>query len=64
VAGVFVAGTNTGAGLMELNDGTGTAIVEAGVNPDGAGVVRTGPNMRGFGVGLVGLVPSMILGKP
>jgi hypothetical protein len=39
-------------------------MVEAGVNPNGAGVVRAGPNMRDFGVGLIGLVPSMILGKP
>lgn len=52
------------AGLLQLSDGTGTVMVEAGVNPNGAGVVRTGPNMRGAGVGLVGLVPSFILGKP
>ncbi len=61
---LFVAGTSTGAGLMQLTDGTGATMVEAGVNPDGAGVVRTGPNMRGFNVGFVGLVPSLIVGKP
>ena len=52
------------AGYLQLKDGGGTAMVHAGINGNGAGVVNTGPNMRGFGVGLVGLVPSMILGKP
>ena len=62
VVGVIAA--NPQAGLLQLTDSGGTTMVEAGVNPNGAGVVRTGPNMRGFGVGFVGLVPSMILGKP
>jgi hypothetical protein len=53
------------AGLLQLTDGGGGVMVEAGVSAkDGAGIVRTGPNMRHSGVGLVGLVPSFILGKP
>jgi hypothetical protein len=52
------------AGFLQLKDSSGTAMVYAGINGNGAGVVNTGPDMRGFGVGLVGLVPSMILGKP
>ena len=52
------------AGFLQLKDSAGTAMVYAGINGNGAGVVNTGPDMRGFGVGLVGLVPSMILGKP
>ena len=60
--GTLSAGTRSG--LLYLTDGGGTPMVEAGVNPDGAGVVRAGPNFRNFGVGIVGLTPSMIIGKP
>ena len=52
------------AGFLQLTDGGGTVMVESGVNPDGAGVVRTGPNMKTPGIGILGLVPSYILGKP
>lgn len=61
---LFVAGMSTGAGLMQLTNAAGATMVEAGVNPDGAGVVRTGPNMRHSGVGILGLVPSFVIGKP
>jgi hypothetical protein len=60
--GVMSAGTRSG--LLQLTDGGGNIMVESGVNPEGAGVVRAGPNFRNFGVGIVGLVPSMIIGKP
>lgn len=53
------------AGLLQLTDGGGRLMVEAGVDAkDGAGIVRTGPDMRHSGVGIVGLTPSSIRGKP
>jgi hypothetical protein len=61
---VAAIGASAEAGFLQLKDGGGTAMVYAGINGQGAGVVNTGPEMRGFGVGIVGLVPSMILGKP
>jgi hypothetical protein len=62
---VGMMSANPQAGLLQLTDGGGRLMVEAGVGANnGAGVVRTGPNMRNSGVGLVGLVPSYILGKP
>jgi hypothetical protein len=63
VATLSASGTG-GAGHLVLNDASGKPMVESGVTPDGAGVVRTGPGMRHSGVGIVGLVPSFILGKP
>ena len=63
-ASVGVIRASARAGLLQLTDGGGTVMIEAGVNPDGAAVVRTGPKMRNPGVGIVGLVPSMIIGKP
>jgi hypothetical protein len=53
-----------GAGRLRLTDATGEIHVNAGVTPDGRGVVQTGPQMRHSGVGLVGLVPSFIMGNP
>jgi hypothetical protein len=52
-----------GAGLLQLTDGSGTPMVEAGVTKDRLGVVRTGPGMYHSGVGILGLVPSFIIGK-
>jgi hypothetical protein len=67
-AGTMVAAMQAGGGQgispFQLSDAAGTAIVEAGVTAEGAGVVRAGPEFRNFGVGIVGLVPSMIIGKP
>jgi len=64
MVGIMQAGGSGGVSPFQLSDGTGKAMVEAGLTPDGVGVVRAGPEFRGFGVGLVGLVPSMIIGKP
>jgi hypothetical protein len=61
---VGLTSASSQAGQLQLTDGGGRPMVEAGVIDGGAGVVRTGPNMRNSGVGLVGLVPSYILGKP
>ena len=63
-ATVGVISASSLAGQLQLTDGGGRNMVEAGVIDSGAGVVRTGPNMRNSGVGIVGLVPSYILGKP
>ncbi len=60
---VGLMSANSEAGLLQLTDGGGSPMVEAGVSK-GAGIVRTGPNMRGSGAGLVGLTPSFIIGKP
>ena len=62
IVGVISAGAQ--AGHLQLTDSGGKPMVEAGVIDSGAGVVRAGPLMRDSGVGLVGLVPSYILGKP
>lgn len=63
VVGVMQA-SGRGSSPFQLSDATGKAMVEAGLMENGAGVVRAGPEFRGFGVGIVGLVPSMIMGKP
>lgn len=62
MVGLLTTGVS-GAGQFHLMDGSGKTMVEAGVNGNGQGVVRTGPKLRQFGAGLVGLPPSMILGN-
>jgi hypothetical protein len=64
MVGVMQAAGSEGVSPFQLSDAAGTAMVEAGLTANGAGVVRAGPEFRNFGVGLVGLVPSMIIGKP
>jgi hypothetical protein len=52
-----------GAGRLRLTNAEGEIHVNAGVT-EGRGVVQTGPGMRHSGVGILGLVPSYILGNP
>lgn len=59
----FLTTSGGGSGQLQLTDGSGTPMVEAGVTKDGLGVVRTGPGMYHSGVGILGLVPSFIIGK-
>ena len=53
-----------GAGRLKLSDSSGSMRVNAGVTNEGRGVVQTGPGFYNSGVGILGLVPSYILGKP
>lgn len=64
IVGVMQATGSSGESPFNLTDAAGTPMVESGVTQEGFGVVRAGPKFRGYGVGLVGLVPSMIQGKP
>ena len=62
VATMSAAG-HGGAGMLQLTNGSGTVMVEAGVLPTGIGVVRAGPAGFNSGVGFVGLPSSLIQGK-
>jgi hypothetical protein len=53
-----------GAGRLTLADASGGMRVDAGVTDEGRGVVQAGPGFYHSGVGILGLVPSYILGKP
>ena len=64
IVGIMQASGSENESPFQLSDAAGTAMVEAGVIKTGAGVVRAGPEFRNFGVGLLGIVPSMIMGKP
>jgi hypothetical protein len=52
----------TAGGLLKITSSTGEVMVDAGVNPGGFGIVRTGPGsfMMAAGIGLPG---SFIMGK-
>ena len=60
----FLSTGASGSGLLQLTDGSGEPMVNAGYTTEGRGVVQTGPGMFHSGVGILGLVPSYILGKP
>jgi hypothetical protein len=64
VVGVMQASGSEGESPFQLSNASGAAMVEAGLIATGAGVVRAGPEFRNFGVGMLGLVPSMVMGKP
>lgn len=50
-------------GLLAIYGSGGQRMVEAGVLPDGVGIVRAGPDGFSPGVGLLGLPGSFIMGK-
>jgi hypothetical protein len=62
VAGVMSTGPS--AGRLQITDSSGLAKVEAGLTTGGVGVVRTFPGNCHFGIGILGLVPDCIVGKP
>jgi hypothetical protein len=61
IAGLF-EGSNKG-GLLEIDSSSGQPMVEAGVEAEGFGVVRAGPEGFKPGVGILGLPGSYIAGK-
>jgi hypothetical protein len=52
------------SGLLQLTNGSGTVMVEAGVLATGIGAVRAGPGGFQHGLGFLGLPASYIEGKP
>lgn len=64
-AGTTVArlGEGTGGGLLQIADGGGHAMVEAGIHPSGIGLVRAFP-LGSPGAGLVGMPGTFLLGRP
>ena len=51
-------------GLLQLRNGDGVTMVEAGTLDTGVGVVRAGPGAFQHGIGFLGLPGSYIQGKP
>lgn len=54
---------HAGSGLLQLTNGSGTLMVEAGVLDSGVGAVTTGPGMFQHGIMFLGLPGSYINGK-
>ena len=54
----------SGGGQLQLTNAAGISMVEAGLNEENVGVVRTFPGTCHFGVGILGLVPNCIVGRP
>ncbi|HEX8028885.1 MAG TPA: hypothetical protein VF491_10510 [Vicinamibacterales bacterium] len=65
-AGVEVGSlfAGSGGGQLQLTDAAGNSKVEAGLTEANVGVVRTLPGKCQFGIGILGLVPNCIVGKP
>jgi hypothetical protein len=56
-------GEGTGGGLLQIANSGGNAMVEAGVHPTGAGIVRAYP-LGSPGGGMVGMPGTFIMGRP
>lgn len=53
-----------GGGVLQLTDAAGRSMVEAGLTEANVGVVRTLPGTCHFGMGILGLVPNCVVGRP
>ena len=56
-------GEGTGGGLLQIANSGGNAMVEAGLHPTGAGIVRAYP-LGSPGGGMVGMPGTFIMGRP
>ena len=56
-------GEGIGGGLLQIANGEGFAMVEAGIHPSGVGLVRAFP-VRSPGAGMVGMPGTFLIGRP